>query len=122
MEDGSLTRHGTAESFEPPKPTEQERNPQKPFNVWAVARLKAQRPLGEWLGVVIYSFIGLSANLAAVTSQNEAGTLETGYWAWGFATMIGESAQMEGICSTLPDDICSRCAMLCGRIYPAPSQ
>lgn len=95
MENEGLTRHGTTDSFKPPKPTEQERNPQKPFNVWAVARLKAQRPLGEWLGVVIYSFIGISANLAAMTSQNEAGTLEMGYWAWGFATMIGELAKMK---------------------------
>lgn len=96
MENEGLTRHGTADSFEPPKPTEQERNPQKPFNVWAVMRLKAQRPLGELLGVVVYSFIGISANLAVVTSQNEAGTLTTGYWAWGFATMIGAFAGMNG--------------------------
>lgn len=73
-----------------PGPTEQEKNPEKPFNIWAVARLRAQRPLGEWLGVTIYTFIGIAANLAAVTSSNEAGTMETQYWAWGFATMIGE--------------------------------
>ena len=72
--------------------TDQERNPHKPFNLWAVARLKAQRPLGEWLGMTIYTFIGISANLAAVTSSNEAGTMETQYWAWGFATMMGKSS------------------------------
>lgn len=60
--------------------------------MWAVARVKAQRPLGEWLGVTIYSFIGISANLAGVTSSSEAGTLETQYWAWGLATMIGKCA------------------------------
>ena len=74
-----------------PGPTEQEKNPHKPFNMWAAARLKAQRPLGEWLGVTIYTFIGIGVNLAAVTSSNEAATMETQYWAWGFATMIGKS-------------------------------
>jgi aquaglyceroporin related protein len=54
-------------------------------------RLRAQRPLGEWLGVTIYTFIGIGVNLAAVTSSNEAATMETQYWAWGFATMIGKS-------------------------------
>jgi hypothetical protein len=57
---------------------------------WAVTRLKAQRPLGEWLGMTIFTFVGISSNLAAVTSSNEAGTMETQYWAWGFATMIGK--------------------------------
>lgn len=89
------TNRSAASSFKPPGPTDQERNPHKPFNVWAVARLKAQRPLGEWLGVTIYTFIGISANLAGVTSSSEAGTLETQYWAWGFATMIGKSAMEE---------------------------
>ena len=74
-----------------PGPTEQEKNPHKPFNMWAAARLKAQQPLGEWLGVTIYTFIGIGVNLAAVTSSNEAATMETQYWAWGFATMIGKS-------------------------------
>ena len=73
-----------------PGPTEQEKDPHKPFNMWAAARLKAQRPLGEWLGVTIYTFIGIGVNLAAVTSSNEAATMETQYWAWGFATMIGK--------------------------------
>jgi hypothetical protein len=62
----------------------------RPFNMWAVARLKAQRPLGEWLGMTVYTFIGISANLAAVTSSSEALTMEGQYWAWGFATMIGK--------------------------------
>jgi len=74
-----------------PGPTEQEKDPHKPFNVWAQMRLRAQRPLGEWLGVTIYTFIGIGVNLAAVTSSNEAATMETQYWAWGFATMIGKS-------------------------------
>jgi hypothetical protein len=83
----------SGKSQEPQQPglTDQERNPHKPFNLWAVARLKAQRPLGEWLGMTIYTFIGISSNLAAVTSSNEAGTMETQYWAWGFATMMGKS-------------------------------
>jgi hypothetical protein len=72
--------------------TDQERNPHKPFNLWAVARLTAQRPLGEGLGMTIYTFIGISSNLAAVTSSNEAGTMEAQYWAWGFATMMGKSS------------------------------
>jgi len=75
--------------------TDQERNPNKPFNMWAVARLKAQRPLGEFLGMTIYTFIGIGSNLAAVTSSNEAGTMETQYWAWGFATMIGKSVVLD---------------------------
>lgn len=94
----SLARPGTnrsAASFKRPGPTDQERNPHKPFNMWAVARLRAQRPLGEWLGVTIYTFIGISANLAGVTSSNEAGTLTTLYWAWGLATMIGKFDMIE---------------------------
>jgi hypothetical protein len=83
--------NASVSSRKKPGPTEQEKDPQKPFNIWAEARLKAQRPLGEWLGVTIYTFIGIGANLAAVTSSNEAGTMETMYWAWGFATMIGKS-------------------------------
>ncbi|KAM0721373.1 hypothetical protein Q7P37_002297 [Cladosporium fusiforme] len=83
------TNRSAAGSFKPPGPTDQERNPHKPFNVWAVARVKAQRPLGESLGTTVYAFIGISANLAGTTSQNEAGTLDTQYWAWGLATMIG---------------------------------
>lgn len=42
--------------------------------------------------MAIYTFVGIGSNLAAITSQNEAGTMETQYWAWGFATMIGKSA------------------------------
>jgi hypothetical protein len=41
--------------------------------------------------VTVYTFIGIGVNLAAVTSSNEAATMETQYWAWGFATMIGKS-------------------------------
>jgi hypothetical protein len=85
------TKSGKSQEQQQPGLTDQERNPHKPFNLWAVARLKAQRPLGEWLGMTIYTFIGISSNLAAVTSSNEAGTMETQYWAWGFATMMGKS-------------------------------
>jgi hypothetical protein len=91
--DPSLVRHRTnksSKSLQPPGLTDQEKNPNKPFNAWAVTRLKAQRPLGEWLGMTIFTFVGISSNLAAVTSSNEAGTMETQYWAWGFATMIGK--------------------------------
>lgn len=98
--DPAIARHHTNKSVksqeqQPPGLTDQERNPHKPFNLWAVARLKAQRPLGEWLGMTIYTFIGIGSNLAAVTSSNEAGTMETQYWAWGFATMIGKSAPLQ---------------------------
>lgn len=89
-----LGRQRTNESVssrKEPGPTEQEKDPQKPFNVWAKMRLRAQRPLGEWLGMTVYTFIGIGVNLAAVTSSNEAATMETQYWAWGFATMIGKS-------------------------------
>lgn len=94
-DDPSIARHHTNKSSKSQEQqqqglTDQERNPHKPFNLWAVARLKAQRPLGEWLGMTIYTFIGIGSNLAAVTSANEAGTMETQYWAWGFATMIGK--------------------------------
>jgi hypothetical protein len=41
--------------------------------------------------MTVYTFIGIGVNLAAVTSSNEAATMETQYWAWGFATMIGKS-------------------------------
>jgi aquaglyceroporin related protein len=44
------------------------------------------------LGMTVFTFVGISSNLAAVTSSNEAGTMETQYWAWGFATMIGKFA------------------------------
>ena len=105
--DQGLARHRTNKSGksqeqqqQQPGPTDQERNPHKPFNMWAVARLKAQRPLGEWLGMTIYTFIGISSNFAAVTSSNEAGTMETQYWAWGFATMIGKSSPVR--CSYPP--------------------
>lgn len=70
--------------------TDQERNPLKPFNVWAAIRLRVQRPLGEWLGMTVFTFVGISTNLAVVTSSNQAGTMETQYWAWGLATMMGE--------------------------------
>ena len=94
-DDPAIARHRTNKSTKSQEQqqqglTDQERNPHKPFNLWAVARLKAQRPLGEWLGMTIYTFIGVGSNLAAVTSSNEAGTMETQYWAWGFATMIGK--------------------------------
>lgn len=69
-DDPSIARHRTNKSSESQEQqqqglTDQERNPRKPF-------------------------IGIGANLAAVTSSNEAGTMETQYWAWGFATMIGK--------------------------------
>lgn len=94
-DDLAIARHRTNKSTKSHEQqqqglTDQERNPHKPFNLWAVARLKAQRPLGEWLGMTIYTFIGVGSNLAAVTSSNEAGTMETQYWAWGSATMIGK--------------------------------
>lgn len=69
--------------------TDQERNPLKPFNVWAAIRLRVQRPLGEWLGMTVFTFVGISTNLAVITSSNQAGTMETQYWAWGLATMMG---------------------------------
>jgi hypothetical protein len=93
--DPSMVRRRTnmsSKSQESPGLTDQEKNPNKPFNAWAVTRLKAQRPLGEWLGMTIFTFVGISSNLAAVTTSNEAGTMETQYWAWGFATMIGKLA------------------------------
>lgn len=89
----SLTRsrtHTSANSARQPGPTDQEKNPHKPFNTWAVIRLKAQRPLGEWLGTTIFAFLGIGANLAIVTSDGEAGSMETQYWAWGLATMVGK--------------------------------
>lgn len=91
--DMNLTRsrtHISANSARQPGPTGQEKNPHKPFNTWAVIRSKAQRPLGEWLGTTIFAFLGIGANLAIVTSSGEAGSTETQYWAWGFATMVGK--------------------------------
>lgn len=69
-----VARHRTnksASSSEPHGLTDQKRNPQTPFNMWAVARAKAQRPLGELLGVTIYAVISISANLAGVTSSEK---------------------------------------------------
>lgn len=91
--DMNLTRsrtHTSTNSARQPGPTDQEKNPHKPFNTWSVIRLKAQRPLGEWLGTTIFAFLGIGANLAIVTSDGEAGSMETQYWAWGFATMVGK--------------------------------
>jgi hypothetical protein len=91
---GRQRTNASVGSRKEPGPTEQEKDPHKPFNVWAKMRLRAQRPLGEWLGMTVYTFIGIGVNLAAVTSSNEAATMETQYWAWGFATMIGKSCRL----------------------------
>ncbi|KAF2769410.1 aquaporin-like protein [Teratosphaeria nubilosa] len=60
-----------------------------PHNVLARFRLKYHRPLAEWLGTTIAMFIGISANLAVVTSSEQAATYQTMYFAWGFAIMLG---------------------------------
>lgn len=65
-----------------------EENPAvKPYNHWAYARTYAQRPLAEWLGTLILTFLGVSANLS-INAQDPPGNTQTVYWAWGFALMI----------------------------------
>ncbi|SMQ55134.1 unnamed protein product [Zymoseptoria tritici ST99CH_3D1] len=60
-----------------------------PFNHWALLRLRFQRPLAEWLGTTIYSFIGISGTLAVQTSSPSSPlTPQSQYWTWGFATML----------------------------------
>ncbi|KJX98796.1 aquaporin-like protein [Zymoseptoria brevis] len=61
----------------------------QPFNHWALLRLRFQRPLAEWLGTTIYSFIGISGTLAVQTSSPSSPlTPQSQYWTWGFATML----------------------------------
>ena len=62
---------------------------QRPFNEWARFRMNFHRPLAEFLGSLVFAFIGCGGNLAVVTSQQQAGTLYTSYWNWGFGIMFG---------------------------------
>lgn len=59
------------------------------FNSWARFRRRFQDPIGEWLGTMVLCFVGISANLSITTSQQQAGSVQTMYWAWGFAVMLG---------------------------------
>lgn len=60
----------------------------RPFNHWALVRLRLQRPLAEWLGSTVFIFIGVSANLSVITSNYQTGTMQSMYWCWGFAVML----------------------------------
>ncbi|GAB7363224.1 hypothetical protein MBLNU230_g3506t1 [Neophaeotheca triangularis] len=59
----------------------------RPYNHWAYVRRFAQRPLAEWLGTVIFTFLGVSANVV-VKAQDPPGNIQTSYWTWGFALML----------------------------------
>lgn len=61
----------------------------RPFNWWAGFRMKYQRPLAEFLGMVVFMFLGTSANLSVYVSQDQSGSQQTVWWTWGFAVMIG---------------------------------
>jgi aquaglyceroporin related protein len=61
----------------------------RPFNWWAGFRMKHQRPLAEFLGMVVFMFLGISANLSVYVSQDKSGSQQTVWWTWGFAVMIG---------------------------------
>lgn len=61
----------------------------RPFNPWSVVRLKYGRPMGEFLGVMVFIFLGISCNLSITVSQNQAGNLNTEYFCWGFSAMLG---------------------------------
>lgn len=61
---------------------------ERPFNEWARLRIKFHRPLAEFLGALIFAFIGCGGDLAVVTSQQNAGTLYSTYWNWGFGIMF----------------------------------
>jgi aquaglyceroporin related protein len=61
----------------------------RPFNWWAGFRMKNQRPLAEFLGMVVFMFLGVSANLSVYVSEKQSGTQQTVWWTWGFAVMIG---------------------------------
>jgi aquaglyceroporin related protein len=45
----------------------------RPFNWWAGFRMKHQRPLAEFLGMVVFMFLGISANLSVYVSQDKSG-------------------------------------------------
>lgn len=61
----------------------------RPFNPWAKFRMKFQRPLAEFLGMSVFMFLGVSANLSVYVSQQQSGSQQTVWWTWGFAVMIG---------------------------------
>jgi aquaglyceroporin related protein len=61
----------------------------RPFNWWAGFRMKHQRPLAEFLGMVVFMFLGISANLSVYVSQDKSGSQQTVWWTWGFSVMIG---------------------------------
>jgi aquaglyceroporin related protein len=75
------TSHGTTIAQYPPNI--------RPHNWWAGFRMKHQRPLAEFLGMVIFMFLGISANLSIYLSQDQSGSQQTVWWTWGFAVMIG---------------------------------
>ncbi|KAK3114512.1 hypothetical protein LTR53_007083, partial [Teratosphaeriaceae sp. CCFEE 6253] len=62
---------------------------QIPHNPWAAFRMKHRRLLAEFLGTALLMFIGVSVNLAYVTSNGQQVDALAVDWAWGFAVMIG---------------------------------
>jgi aquaglyceroporin related protein, other eukaryote len=61
----------------------------RPYNFWAKLRLRFHRPLAEWLGMTIFIFLGCCGNMSVVTSDQQAGSMQSAYWSWGFAIMLG---------------------------------
>jgi hypothetical protein len=60
----------------------------RPHNWWAKFRTKYQYPLAEFLGMVVFMFLGTSANLVVYVSESSSGSQQTVWWTWGFAVMI----------------------------------
>lgn len=78
----------------PPQPMSHETPPSyppdiQPFNGWANIRMKFQRPLAEFLGMSVFIFLGINANLSVYVSQSQSGNQNTVWWVWGLADMIG---------------------------------
>jgi len=63
-------------------------------NMWAQFRNKYQYPLAEFLGMVVFMFLGTSANLVVYVSESASGSQQTVWWTWGFAVMIVSAVQI----------------------------
>lgn len=88
-EGGDLYRQQTSYTQQAPEYPPEVRQ----HNWWAEIRNKFQFPLAEFLGMVIFMFLGLSANLVVYVSDSSSGSQQTVWWTWGFAVMIVSTAR-----------------------------
>jgi hypothetical protein len=72
----------------------------RPHNTWAKIRERYRRELAEWLGTTLMIFIGVSAELTYVTSQQQNADILTMYLSWGFAVMIGMFRSQHAVLQT----------------------